>query len=170
MIVFDSGHFFWNWDVEVTGLDVDQARWKGEEGRLPHNSFRCLAPELKARHFVAGARPPGQGADPPPGELPAWQSRGARELRGPGAARRHLLPQRAHLLLGRDDPSAVRIFRNILAPGRIPLPRATPKSLSRITDLLPARALPGRDGLPRRGGSAGLPAVALAAPHGEDGR
>ena len=25
MIVFDSGQFFWGWDVEVTGLDVDEA-------------------------------------------------------------------------------------------------------------------------------------------------
>ena len=36
MIVYDSGQFFWNWDVQVIGLDVDQAALeKARRGRLP---------------------------------------------------------------------------------------------------------------------------------------
>ena len=72
MIVFDSGQFFWNWDVEVIGLDVDQAALeKARRGVYQHNSFRALPPEREGAALRA-RRPrqlPGQGADPPPGEL-----------------------------------------------------------------------------------------------------
>ena len=65
------------------------------------------------RHFVRqGAGVRGQGAGPAPGTVPAWQHRGPRQLRGARRPRRHLLPERADLFLGRDDPE-----------GGAPLPR-----------------------------------------------
>jgi chemotaxis protein methyltransferase CheR len=60
MIVYDSGQFFWSWDVRVFGLDVDSAALdKARRGVYQHNSFRSLSPALLERHFVkekAGAR------------------------------------------------------------------------------------------------------------------
>ena len=32
MIVYDSGQFFWNWDVQITGMDVDRSRWRRRAG------------------------------------------------------------------------------------------------------------------------------------------
>ena len=53
MIVYDSGQFFWNWDVQVVGMDVDhQALEKARRGVYFHNSFRSLSPALLERHFV----------------------------------------------------------------------------------------------------------------------
>jgi len=53
MIVYDSGQFFWNWDVQVVGVDVDHlALEKGRRGLYFHNSFRSLSPALLGRHFV----------------------------------------------------------------------------------------------------------------------
>jgi chemotaxis protein methyltransferase CheR len=53
MIVYDSGQFFWNWDVQVVGVDVDhQALEKARRGMYFSNSFRSLSPALLARHFV----------------------------------------------------------------------------------------------------------------------
>jgi chemotaxis protein methyltransferase CheR len=52
MIVYDSGQFFWNWDVELIGLDVDEAALeKARRGVYYHNSFRGLAAEIRERHF-----------------------------------------------------------------------------------------------------------------------
>jgi chemotaxis protein methyltransferase CheR len=57
MILYDSGQFFWNWDVQVVGLDVDPlALEKARRGVYFHNSFRSVSPALVERHFVrAGA-------------------------------------------------------------------------------------------------------------------
>jgi chemotaxis protein methyltransferase CheR len=56
MIVYDSGQFFWNWDVQVIGMDVDQvALEKARRAVYHHNSFRSLSPAVKERHFVAAA-------------------------------------------------------------------------------------------------------------------
>jgi chemotaxis protein methyltransferase CheR len=53
MIVYDSGQFFWNWDVQVVGLDVDHlALEKARRGAYFHNSFRSLVPAQLERHFV----------------------------------------------------------------------------------------------------------------------
>ena len=60
MIVYDSAQFFWNWDVQVTGLDVDEAALeKARRGRLPpellpgHDRPPCSSATSCAR-----ARPP----------------------------------------------------------------------------------------------------------------
>jgi chemotaxis protein methyltransferase CheR len=53
MIVYDSGQFFWNWEVDLVGLDVDAAALeKARRGIYFHNSFRGLAPATRERHFT----------------------------------------------------------------------------------------------------------------------
>jgi len=52
MIIYDSGQFFWNWDVELFALDVDEAALdKARRGIYFHNSFRGLSPAVRERHF-----------------------------------------------------------------------------------------------------------------------
>jgi chemotaxis protein methyltransferase CheR len=59
MIVHDSGHFFWNWDVKVVGMDVDSvALEKARRAVYFHNSFRAMTSALRERHLV----PDGSGA------------------------------------------------------------------------------------------------------------
>jgi chemotaxis protein methyltransferase CheR len=56
MIVYDSGQFFWGWEVQITGMDVDPAALeKARRGIYFHNSFRSLHPSLVERHFVKQA-------------------------------------------------------------------------------------------------------------------
>jgi chemotaxis protein methyltransferase CheR len=53
MIVYDSAQFFWNWDVQVIGLDVDEAALdKARRGAYHQNSFRALNPAVMDRHFM----------------------------------------------------------------------------------------------------------------------
>ncbi|HET8643969.1 MAG TPA: protein-glutamate O-methyltransferase CheR [Vicinamibacteria bacterium] len=60
MVIWDSGQFFWSWDVQVTGMDVDtEALDKARRGVYHHNSFRGLNPAVVERHFV---RRPSGGA------------------------------------------------------------------------------------------------------------
>jgi len=60
MILFDSGQFFWGWDVRVTGLDVDGAALDKARRAVYHQgSLRTVSPALLERHFVkdgAGVR------------------------------------------------------------------------------------------------------------------
>jgi chemotaxis protein methyltransferase CheR len=53
MIAYDTGQFFWGWDVQVIGMDVDHlALEKARRAVYHHNSFRSLNPALLERHFV----------------------------------------------------------------------------------------------------------------------
>ena len=53
MILFDSGQFFWGWDVRVTGLDVDDAALEKARRAVYHQgSLRTVTPTLLERHFV----------------------------------------------------------------------------------------------------------------------
>jgi chemotaxis protein methyltransferase CheR len=53
MIVYDSGQFFWGWDVRIIGLDVDpEALGKAARGVYHQNSFRAMTEAAKERHFV----------------------------------------------------------------------------------------------------------------------
>ncbi len=53
MILFDSGQFFWGWDVRVTGLDVDGAALdKARRGVYHQNSLRAVQPTVLERHFA----------------------------------------------------------------------------------------------------------------------
>lgn len=60
MILFDSGQFFWGWDLRVTGLDVDGAALDKARRAVYHQgSLRTVTPALLERHFVqdgAGVR------------------------------------------------------------------------------------------------------------------
>jgi chemotaxis protein methyltransferase CheR len=52
MIVYDSGQFFWNWDVQIFGVDVDRiALEKARKGLYFHNSFRATEGGILERHF-----------------------------------------------------------------------------------------------------------------------
>jgi chemotaxis protein methyltransferase CheR len=52
MILFDSGQFFWGWDVRVTGVDVDEAALeKARRGVYHQNSLRAVTPPQLERHF-----------------------------------------------------------------------------------------------------------------------
>ena len=56
MILFDSGQFFWGWDVSVTGLDVDGAALeKARRGLYHQGSLRAVSPALFERHFAKEA-------------------------------------------------------------------------------------------------------------------
>ncbi len=56
MILFDSGQFFWGWDVRVTGLDIDgPALEKAQRGLYHQNSLRAVTPPLLDRHFTREA-------------------------------------------------------------------------------------------------------------------
>ena len=142
MIVFDSGQFFWNWDVEVVGLDVDTtALEKARRGVYQHNSFRSLAPAVKARHFVA-AGPNAFQVKEPIRRMVSWRRGNLVEP----ASFEGLAPLDAifcrNVLIYFSDAMilrVVRIFRNVLAPGGY-LCLGHAESLSRITDLfLPVR-------------------------------
>ena len=60
MLVYDSGQFFWGWDVQIIGMDVDAAALeKARRGLYFHNSFRTVSPAVIERHFLkqgAGAQ------------------------------------------------------------------------------------------------------------------
>jgi chemotaxis protein methyltransferase CheR len=52
MIIYDSGQFFWNWDVQVVGMDIDLAALeKARRALYHHNSFRALPAPVIERHF-----------------------------------------------------------------------------------------------------------------------
>jgi len=53
MMLFDSGQFFWGWDIRVAGLDVDEAALeKATRGVYHQNSLRAVTPAQLERHFV----------------------------------------------------------------------------------------------------------------------
>ena len=64
MIMYDSGLFFWNWDVRVTGMDVDHtALEKARRGRLPPQLLPLHPPGALEKHFVQ--EPAGRGSRTP---------------------------------------------------------------------------------------------------------
>jgi len=53
MILFDSGQFFWGWDIGVTGIDVDEAALeKARRGVYHQNSLRAVTKPQLDRHFT----------------------------------------------------------------------------------------------------------------------
>jgi chemotaxis protein methyltransferase CheR len=142
MIVFDSGQFFWNWDVEVVGLDVDTtALEKARRGVYQHNSFRTLAPDVKSRHFVP-AGPNSFQVKEPIRRMVSWRRGNLVEPASfEGLSSLDAIFCRNVLIYFSDAMilRVVRIFRNLLAPGGY-LCLGHAESLSRITDLfLPVR-------------------------------
>ena len=138
MIVYDSGQFFWNWDVQVIGMDVDPvALEKARRAVYHHNSFRGLGPAVVERHFVRrrGAAAQVKDADPPPGALPrratSWTRPATR-----GWPPLDVIFCRNVLIYFSDAMilRVVRFFHEVLAPGGY-LFLGHAESLSRITDL-----------------------------------
>jgi chemotaxis protein methyltransferase CheR len=137
MILYDSGLFFWNWDVEVIAMDVDHAALeKARRGVYFHNSFRALPAAAVDRHFTkqaagAAVKEPirrmvrirhGNIVDPASYEgLAAFDAVFCRNV-----------------LIYFSDVTilkAVRLFHDALVPGGF-LFLGHAESLSRITDLL----------------------------------
>jgi chemotaxis protein methyltransferase CheR len=57
MVVYDSGQFFWNWEIKVFGMDLDpEALEKAHRGAYHQNSLRAVTPEKLERHFVQDGR------------------------------------------------------------------------------------------------------------------
>ena len=53
MILYDSGQFFWGWDVQVVGVDVDHvALEKARRAAYHQNSVRSMSPAHVDKHFV----------------------------------------------------------------------------------------------------------------------
>jgi chemotaxis protein methyltransferase CheR len=53
MILIDCGQFFWNWQLAITGIDIDTvALEKARRGIYYRNSFRAVEDALVERHFV----------------------------------------------------------------------------------------------------------------------
>jgi chemotaxis protein methyltransferase CheR len=136
MIIYDSGHFFWNWDVQVIGMDLDhEALEKARRGIYHPNSFRAMNAAQRERHFV----PQGAGAQVKEAIRRLTTLREGNLLEG--ASYENLPPLDAvfcrNVLIYFSDASilrAVTLFHEILAPGGY-LFLGHAESLSRITDL-----------------------------------
>jgi chemotaxis protein methyltransferase CheR len=136
MIVHDSAQFFWNWDVQVTGLDVDEgALDKAQRGVYHPNSFRAVNPSLLEKHFVRQ----GPSAQPRDGVRRVVSFRQG-NLLDPGSLV-GLTPLDVifcrNVLIYFSDSStlkAVRHFHDALRPGGY-LFLGHAESLSRVTDM-----------------------------------
>jgi chemotaxis protein methyltransferase CheR len=174
MIVYDSGQFFWSWDVQITGMDVDQAALeKARRGVYFHNSFRSLHPSLVERHFVKQAS----------GTAVKEQIRRMVRIRHGNIVDRASFEGLTGLdavfcrnvLIYFSDAmilKAVRVFYEALAPGGF-LFLGHAESLSRITDLLTPIRFQGAMVYQKPPGAAGAPArpapAAPALPPAESG-
>jgi chemotaxis protein methyltransferase CheR len=144
MLVFDSGQFFWNWEVQITALDVDAAALeKARRGVYHHNSFRGTSAALLEKHFV----PSGSG------HVPKDAIRRMVRLRQGNLLEREsyegLGPMDAilcrNVLIYFSDTTiqrAARLFHEMLAPGGYLL-LGHAESLSRITDAFVPIRFPG---------------------------
>jgi chemotaxis protein methyltransferase CheR len=137
MIVYDSGQFFWNWDVRIRGMDVDPAALeKAGRGVYHENSFRAMSPALVERHFVRR----GEGGAQVKDTLRRMVSLRRGNILEP-AGFEDLRPLDAifcrNVLIYFSDAAtlrAVKIFHEALAPGGY-LFLGHAESLSRITDI-----------------------------------
>jgi chemotaxis protein methyltransferase CheR len=137
MIIYDSGQFFWGWDVQVLGMDVDQvALEKARRAVYHHNSFRSLNPAVRERHFVNVAVGAAQVKEPirkmvsfRPGNLVDVASYAGLPPLDVIFCRNVLIYFSDAMIL-----KVVRLFHEALVPGgHLFLGHA--ESLSRITDL-----------------------------------
>jgi chemotaxis protein methyltransferase CheR len=134
MILFDSGQFFWGWDVEVTGLDIDEAALeKAERGLYHQNSLRAVTPPQLERHFA----PDGSGVRVKDSIRKLVSFRPGNLLEP--ASYQDLAPLDAvfcrNVLIYFSDQTierAVRLFHEVLAPGGY-LFLGHAESLARVT-------------------------------------
>ena len=144
MIVYDSGQFFWGWDVGIYGLDVDtEALEKARKASYHHNSFRALSPALLEKHFSKQ----GSGAQVKEALLRMVELRRGNIL--DPESYEDLRPLDVifcrNVLIYFSDASilrAVRLFYEALAPGGYLL-LGHAESLSRITDQFTPIRFPG---------------------------
>jgi chemotaxis protein methyltransferase CheR len=144
MIVYDSGQFFWNWEVDVVGLDVDEAALeRARKGVYFHNSFRGLPQALKEKHFTR------EGAGERVRDALRRQVRFRLGNLLEAASFEGLKPLDAifcrNVLIYFSDASirrAVELFHDALAPGGYLL-LGHAESLSRITDAFTPIRFPG---------------------------
>jgi chemotaxis protein methyltransferase CheR len=136
MIVYDSGQFFWNWDVQVVGLDVDHlALEKARRGVYFHNSFRSLTPAQLERHFLRQG--PGTLVKDTIRKMVSFRHGNLVEPASfDGLAPVDVIFCRNVLIYFSDATilKVVRIFHSLLPPGGY-LFLGHAESLSRITDL-----------------------------------
>lgn len=144
MILYDSGQFFWNWDIQIVGLDVDAAALeKGRRGIYFHNSFRGTSPAVIEKHFTKT----GAGAQVKEAIRRLVNLRHG-NLVDPssyrGLAPVDVIFCRNVLIYFSDAATlkAVRLFHEVLAPGGYLL-LGHAESLSRITDLFTPIRFPG---------------------------
>ena len=135
MMLHDSGQFFFGWDVQVIGMDVDEAALdKARKGLYFHNSFRATKPEVVDRHFVRE----GNGARVKDSVRRLIRLRQGNLLDADAYA--ELPPLDAivcrNVLIYFSDASmlkAVQLFNRVLAPGGYLL-LGHAESLARLTD------------------------------------
>jgi chemotaxis protein methyltransferase CheR len=135
MILYDSGQFFWGWDVRVVGMDLDRAALeKARRGVYHPNSFRGTSPVVLERHFVP--QPGGQQLKDSVRKLVDFRQGNILDA----AAYEGLAPLDVifcrNVLIYFSDAAirrAVHLFHDVLAPGGF-LFLGHAESLSRITD------------------------------------
>jgi chemotaxis protein methyltransferase CheR len=134
MILFDSGQFFWGWDVRVAGLDVDEAALeKANRGRYHRNSLRAVTPQQLERHFVS--RPEGAQVKDGVRRLVSFRPGNLLDPTSyEGFTPADVVFCRNVLIYFSDEAiqRAVRLFHEILAPGGY-LFLGHAESLARVT-------------------------------------
>jgi len=135
MIVYDSGQFFWGWDVRIFGVDVDpEALEKARRGVYHQNSFRAMTDAVRDRHFVKTGG--GQQAKDVLRRLVTLRQGNLLEASSyDGLTPLDVIFCRNVLIYFSDAMilRAVSLFRELLAPGGY-LFLGHAESLSRITD------------------------------------
>jgi chemotaxis protein methyltransferase CheR len=163
MILYDTGQFFWSWDVLVYGMDVDTvALEKAQRAVYHHNSFRGLSPSVRERHFVSLPGGAAQVKDPirrmvrfRPGNIVEAASYEALPPLDVVFCRNVLIYFSDTMIL-----RTVRLFHErLLSGGHLFLGHA--ESLSRITDLFTPIRFQGAM-VYRKGAEAAAPVGALA--------
>jgi chemotaxis protein methyltransferase CheR len=141
MILYDSGQFFWNWEVQVVGLDVDPlALEKARRALYFHNSFRQVPAALVERHFVA--RGPGREVREPIRRMVQFRQGSLLDRESYQGLRPLDVVLCRNVLIYFSDTAIRKVvghFQELLAPGGFLL-LGHAESLSRVTDaFLPVR-------------------------------
>ena len=136
MLIYDSGLFFWNWDVQVTGMDVDLAALEKARRAVYHpNSFRSIRPPIVEKHFLK--EPGGARVKDPIRKMVRFRQGNIVEPASyEGLAPLDVIFCRNVLIYFSDAMilKVVKLFYEALAPGGY-LFLGHAESLSRITDL-----------------------------------
>jgi chemotaxis protein methyltransferase CheR len=136
MVIYDSGLFFWGWDVQVTGMDLDPVALEKARRAVYHpNSFRSIRPPLVEKHFVK--EPGGARVKDPIRKMTSFRQGNIVEPASyAGLAPLDVIFCRNVLIYFSDAMilRVVKLFHEALAPGGY-LFLGHAESLSRITDM-----------------------------------